>query len=205
MAVAVVESGRHLWIEKPAGRNAEETAQIVTAVARAGVQSAAGVNYRTFNIVAVSAAEVLKNDPGAMGGLIYNPRAASVSGPSGTFSGPLFDPTAIMFVYASDLTYVGGRPRLSQSYRREPLILRANAGECIKATLKNDIPLNYADTPGYTGVNMIVEDFNQNEVKTSMSVRNDIEGMPVQLYVEGTFGATRLQEKLLVELPCNEA
>src|SRR3954454_7203521 len=46
MAVAVVESGRHLWIEKPAGRNAEETAQIVTAVARAGVQSAAGFNYR---------------------------------------------------------------------------------------------------------------------------------------------------------------
>ena len=46
MAVAVVESGRHLWIEKPAGRNAEETAEIATAVEKAGVQSAAGFNYR---------------------------------------------------------------------------------------------------------------------------------------------------------------
>ena len=46
MAVAVVESGRHLWIEKPAGRNAEETAEIATAVEKAGVQSAAGFDYR---------------------------------------------------------------------------------------------------------------------------------------------------------------
>ena len=46
MGVAVAESGRHLWIEKPAGRNAEETAEIVAAVEQAGVQSAAGFNYR---------------------------------------------------------------------------------------------------------------------------------------------------------------
>ena len=30
-----------------------------------------------------------------------------VSGPAGTFSGPLYDPTAILFVFTSDLTYVG--------------------------------------------------------------------------------------------------
>ena len=29
---------------------------------------------------------------------------------------------------------------------------------------------NYADTPGYTGVNMIVEGFNENDVVTSMEV-----------------------------------
>ena len=46
MGVAVAESGRHLWIEKPAGRNAEETAEIAAAVEKAGVQSAAGFNYR---------------------------------------------------------------------------------------------------------------------------------------------------------------
>ena len=46
MGVAVAESGQHLWIEKPAGRNAEETAEIVAAVEAAGVQSAAGFNYR---------------------------------------------------------------------------------------------------------------------------------------------------------------
>lgn len=46
MGVAVAESGRHLWIEKPAGRDAGETAEIVAAVDLAGVQSAAGFNYR---------------------------------------------------------------------------------------------------------------------------------------------------------------
>ncbi|MEA2602250.1 MAG: manganese oxidase [Acidobacteriota bacterium] len=129
-----------------------------------------GVNYRTFNIVAVSAAEVMANDPGNPGGLIYNSRADKVNGPSGSFVGPLFDPTAILFVHASDLTYVGGRPQLNQNVRREPLILRANAGECIKVTLKNDLWAKYSDTPGYTGVNMIVESFNENEVQPSMEV-----------------------------------
>ncbi len=54
MGVAVAESGRHLWIEKPAGRDAKETAEIVEAVDRAGVQSAAGFNYR--NVPAVEQA-----------------------------------------------------------------------------------------------------------------------------------------------------
>jgi predicted dehydrogenase len=46
MGVAVAQSGRHLWIEKPAGRDAKETAEIVEAVDSAGVHSAAGFNYR---------------------------------------------------------------------------------------------------------------------------------------------------------------
>ena len=106
---------------------------------------------RTYNIAAVSAAEVLQNDPIGMPGLVYNPRAASVTGPAGSFSGPLYDPTAIMFVDVADLTYVGSpaRPRLNQNVRREPLILRARAGECIKVTLTNlTCPTKYADKPG---------------------------------------------------------
>jgi predicted dehydrogenase len=35
-----------VWVEKPAGRNAAETREIAAAVAAAGVQSAAGFNYR---------------------------------------------------------------------------------------------------------------------------------------------------------------
>ena len=66
MAVAVVESGRHLWIEKPAGRNAEETAEIVTAVEKAGVQCAAGFNYR--NAPAIDYARQLVRD-GTLGRL----------------------------------------------------------------------------------------------------------------------------------------
>ena len=66
MGVAVAESGRHLWIEKPAGRDAKETAEIVAAVERAGVQSAAGFNYR--NAPAVEHARQLVLD-GALGRL----------------------------------------------------------------------------------------------------------------------------------------
>jgi predicted dehydrogenase len=46
VAVAAAEAGKHLWVEKPAGRNAAETAEIVAAVDSAGVQTAAGFNYR---------------------------------------------------------------------------------------------------------------------------------------------------------------
>jgi predicted dehydrogenase len=46
VGVAIAESGKHLWIEKPAGRTCAETAEIADAVDAAGVQSAAGFNYR---------------------------------------------------------------------------------------------------------------------------------------------------------------
>jgi predicted dehydrogenase len=43
---AVADSGRHLWIEKPAGRSASDTEVIAAAVRKAGVQSTVGFNYR---------------------------------------------------------------------------------------------------------------------------------------------------------------
>src|SRR3712207_6049633 len=46
VAVAAAQAGKHVWVEKPAGRNADETRQIRDAVAAAGVSSAAGFNYR---------------------------------------------------------------------------------------------------------------------------------------------------------------
>ena len=42
----MAEAGKHLWIEKPAGRDSRETREIADAVAAAGVSSAAGFNYR---------------------------------------------------------------------------------------------------------------------------------------------------------------
>ncbi|WP_246060921.1 Gfo/Idh/MocA family protein [Nocardioides dongxiaopingii] len=57
VGVAVAASGKHLWIEKPAGRNAAETREIADAVVAAGVQSAAGFNYR--NAPAVERARAL--------------------------------------------------------------------------------------------------------------------------------------------------
>ena len=46
VAVAAAKAGKHLWIEKPAGRNLAETQEIADAVAAAGVASAVGFNYR---------------------------------------------------------------------------------------------------------------------------------------------------------------
>ena len=60
VGVAVAQAGKHLWIEKPAGRNAAETAEIADAVREAGVASAAGFNYR--NAPAVELARQLIAD-----------------------------------------------------------------------------------------------------------------------------------------------
>jgi predicted dehydrogenase len=60
VAVAAAKAGKHVWVEKPAGRNANETRQIRDAVRAGGVQSAAGFNYR--NVPAVERARQLIGD-----------------------------------------------------------------------------------------------------------------------------------------------
>jgi predicted dehydrogenase len=60
VAVAAAEAGKHVWVEKPAGRNAAETRAIRDAVRANGVQSAAGFNYR--NVPAVEMARQLIAD-----------------------------------------------------------------------------------------------------------------------------------------------
>lgn len=44
-----------------------------------------------------------------------------------------------------------------------------------------------------------------NDIKNDISIRKDLEGLPYQLYTEMTLGATRLEEKKVVELPCAES
>ena len=46
MAVAAARAGKHFWIEKPAGRGVAETAAVAAAVAKAGVITSVGFNYR---------------------------------------------------------------------------------------------------------------------------------------------------------------
>jgi predicted dehydrogenase len=46
VACAAAEAGKHVWIEKPAGRMPQETADIADAVEHAGVRSVVGFNYR---------------------------------------------------------------------------------------------------------------------------------------------------------------
>jgi hypothetical protein len=44
-----------------------------------------------------------------------------------------------------------------------------------------------------------------NDITNDISQRKDIENHPYQLYTAMTLGATRLEEKKVVELPCVEA
>jgi hypothetical protein len=136
---------------------------------------------RPYDITAVAAREVLPVVPGIGRTLVYNRRNQSVQdwsgGEDGGFSGfhhgPLHDPTAIVFVYTSDLDYSTGRPRLLPNAPVEPLILRAKAGECVQVTLRNDLPdpgpFAY-DLPGYSGWLMLLEGFNANQVAVSREV-----------------------------------
>ena len=112
----------------------------------------------TFDVSAVSAATALPN-----GRLVYNNRA------DGSY-GPLFDPTAIMYVRSGDLDS-NGQLFATWTFRMEPLILRAQAGECIKLTLRNRLPTTTPfDVPGYNTLPMIVDNFNANDVKPSYEV-----------------------------------
>jgi predicted dehydrogenase len=52
IGVAMAQAGRHLWIEKPVGRDAAETRAVAAALAVAGVQSTVGYNYRNAPAVA---------------------------------------------------------------------------------------------------------------------------------------------------------
>jgi predicted dehydrogenase len=46
MALAAVEAGKAVWVEKPAGSSPQQTAEVAGAAARAGVISTVGLNYR---------------------------------------------------------------------------------------------------------------------------------------------------------------
>ncbi|NUP15694.1 MAG: Gfo/Idh/MocA family oxidoreductase [Streptomyces sp.] len=57
IGVAMAEAGKHIWIEKPVGLSVADAQAVADAVAKAGVQSAVGFNYR--NAPAVEAAREL--------------------------------------------------------------------------------------------------------------------------------------------------
>jgi hypothetical protein len=102
-------------------------------------------------------------DP-AGGTLVYNPRATELAVPIGENgqhlpgrspkSGPLHDPTAILYVRTADL---GSDGRLLPGKPVEPLVLRANAGECVEIVLRNAL-LDQATTLALDGTPVPVVD-----------------------------------------------
>jgi hypothetical protein len=73
-----------------------------------------------------------------------------------------------MYVRTNDIDAATGK--LKAGAPVEPLVLRANAGECIEVTLFNKLPANVPDLAGWNTLPMIVEGFNANQVKPSNQV-----------------------------------
>lgn len=44
-----------------------------------------------------------------------------------------------------------------------------------------------------------------NDITTDVSQRKDLSSLPYQVYAYGTFGATRVEEKKIIEIPCSES
>lgn len=82
---------------------------------------------RVFNITAVTVQQALADYPLYRGNLVFNNRAAT-----------LINPWGVMYVRSEDL--VAGK--LKNNVPVEPLILRANAGDCIEVNLTNGIAAN---------------------------------------------------------------
>ncbi len=61
---------------------------------------------------------------------------------------------------------------------------------------------SYRQIPAYAKSGMVLAIWN--DISTDISVRRDLAGLPVQVYVFGTFGATRLEEKKVVKILCAE-
>ncbi|HEX6100044.1 MAG TPA: copper oxidase [Thermoanaerobaculia bacterium] len=106
---------------------------------------------RYLQVTATTAQQALPN-----GTLVYNAREG------------LNDPTAIIYVRTADLDSKTGK--LKTGVPIEPLILRANAGECIQLTLTNKLPSTLTDLAGFNTLPMIVENFNNNDLKASTHV-----------------------------------
>jgi hypothetical protein len=129
-----------------------------------------GAPLRAYTVFAISAKDSL---PG--GNLVYNPRTTSAGG----HTGPLRDPTALLYVLSEDLNaqLVNGKwvYTLKPDAPIEPVVLRANAGDCIEVTLRNTLPTALSDAAGYDmdGYHMLpmnVEGFNANQVNPSSFV-----------------------------------
>jgi len=141
---------------------------------------------RAHDITAVQANDVLANALGVVivppddsatqheggpldpagGTLVYNPRPTALSNHK---SGPLHDPTGMLYVRTNDLVPVNAADpacadptalacdlKLRAGAPVEPVVLRAAAGECVNVTLRNHLRNPAPDLAGFTSLPPIV-------------------------------------------------
>ena len=99
----------------------------------------------------VSAIDARTRLPG--GRLVYNARTQN--------GGPLVDQAALLYVFTADL-WLG-----NLTDQPDPLVLRANPGECIMVRLRNKMDTPLLDLDGFNTLPPIVDLFNANDVRPS--------------------------------------
>jgi len=164
-----VSRGQRDGVATTSNNRDAKTADATLLEAEATAKSAcpSGADLRPYNVFAISVADSV---PG--GQIDYNDRP-------GLKGYPLNDPTGIMFVRQGDLQYSAtmmetyGSQRCAVELKPtapvEPLILRAEAGECIQVKLTNCV-MNVQDALGYSLLPNVVDRFNQNQVAPSENV-----------------------------------
>lgn len=141
---------------------------------------------RSYEIVAALANDILENrngvsigDPAGVGQhvggplkasggtLVFNNRTTSIPQVTvvdeedgttftvGGHSAPLHDPTAVLYVRKADLDPISGK--LKPGVPVEPLVLRANAGDCVSITLENRLPMVMPDLPSTAVMQNVVK------------------------------------------------
>ena len=108
---------------------------------------------RNFVVRAARAKDILPDQT-----LIYNSRTQH--------NGILHDPTALLYVRESDIDPLSGL----YTGPVEPLVLRAAAGDCMEVTLLNRLPNEPTDLDGFNTLPMIVNRFNNNQIRPSRHV-----------------------------------
>ncbi|MDJ0395942.1 Gfo/Idh/MocA family oxidoreductase [Rhodococcus sp. G-MC3] len=66
IGTAMVEAGKHIWIEKPVGLSADDARAVAVAADKAGVQTAVGFNYRNAPAVEEAKALIESGDIGTV-------------------------------------------------------------------------------------------------------------------------------------------
>jgi hypothetical protein len=101
---------------------------------------------RSYTVVALTAAQALQNQAAPYKSqLVYNTR------------GPMADSNAILYFQLADLTCPGGKPGPQCQANKQdpdPLVLRADAGDCLTVTLYNALPQTLAAPGAQSPINI---------------------------------------------------
>lgn len=96
---------------------------------------------------------------------------------------------------------------ISLDFNEKPVMAEGKVTRFLGFTFKHTELLatdasGYRRCPAYAKSGMVLATWN--DVTTDISIRRDLAGLPVQVYVYGTFGATRTEEKRVIEIKCAE-